>query len=153
MLRRIDNLDHMVMRVSGQPMCARHWYNLLEISSCTVRAVWETFGPLVKLDQWRQTGKPKMMFFGKRWYELSHYWNTDWFLFDLFCGHFLLQIILLFLSQNIVLCNPFFLSTFIQMIIDVDIYVNHIHMLLNEYIISLKRIIFWDVTMLDERRR
>jgi hypothetical protein len=30
------------------------------------------------------------------------------------------------------------------MIINVDIYGNHIHMLLNKYVISLNRIIFWD---------
>lgn len=28
--------------------------------------------------------------------------------------------------------------------INIDIYVNYIHLLLNEYIINLKRIIFWD---------
>jgi hypothetical protein len=36
------------------------------------------------------------------------------------------------------------MSTFIQMIMNINIYANYIHMLVNEYMITLKRIIFWD---------
>jgi hypothetical protein len=48
-------------------------------------------------------------------------------------------------TQNIVLSSPFFLSTFIQMIMNIDILENYyIHMLLNEYVTIIKRIIFCD---------
>jgi REP element-mobilizing transposase RayT len=30
------------------------------------------------------------------------------------------------------------------MIVNIEIHENHVHMLLNEYVISLKRIIFWN---------
>jgi hypothetical protein len=36
------------------------------------------------------------------------------------------------------------MSTFIQMTINIDIYENYVHMLLNEYVINLERIIFWN---------
>jgi hypothetical protein len=51
---------------------------------------------------------------------------------------------ILHLSQNIVLSSPLFSSTFEWVIMHVDIHTDNIHRLINEYIISLKRIICWD---------